>query len=344
MSLQYSDIDDAVISALQDLGRGKFTDNASKLQRYVAFKTLMRGEYVETTQQYGKKWNVLVQDNGSASHVGLYHVDDTTVVDGLKVAQINMKHTVANWQYDLKEIDMNVRDPASRILSLVKVRRAMARISLAGLMETDFWTLPAASDTDAPVGVPYYIVPSASSAGFNGANPVGYSDVAGLDADVYTVWRNWTGRYTDVTVDDLISKMEEAMFKTQWETPADITDYSTGDMVGIYTNWRVYSKLMVIARQQNDRLGRDLVWSSGKVVFRETPVTWVPELDSHTNDPVYGIQWGDFKILVDKDWFLKEDGPKQAPLQNNVRIVYTDVSWNLKCTDRRKQWVIDTSS
>ncbi len=341
MAIQYTDIDDAVIAAQRDLGRGRFTDNASTIQKFVAFKTLMRGAYVESTQEFGKQWNILTEDNDSAAHVGLYGVDDRNVNDGLQVARVDMRHTTSNWSYDLREIDMNVRDPAARILSLVKVRRAQCGISLAELMETDFWTLPNPSDTTAPFGVPYYIVNSSSALGFNGANPSGYSTCANIDADVFTNWRNFTGRYVYLTVDDFVGKLEECMDKTKWEPPVDINDYNTGNMVGMYTNYVVYKAMKVLAREQNDQLGKDLAWEANSVLFHGTKVTYVPKLDGSTKQPIYGINWGDFKVLVDKDWFLAETKPKEAPTQHTVRTVYKDVTWNLKCTNRRNQFMMD---
>lgn len=341
VSTQYTDIDDAVIAALRNLGRARFTDAVSTYQKYVAFKTLMRGAYVESTQEYGKQWNVMKATNGAAIHASLYQVDDLSVGSHLTTARVDMRHTKANWSYDLHEIDMNVRTPEARILSLVKVRRAACMIDIAELMEADFWTLPSASDTLAPFGVPYYIVNSSSAIGFNGANPSGYSTCANIDSDVVTKWRNMTARYVLLTVDDFIEKLEECMDKTKWEPPVDINDYNTGDMVGLYTNYVVYKKMKIMAREQNDQLGRDLAKWGNSVMFHGTPVTYVPFLDSSSKQPIYGINWGDFKVLVDKDWFLKESEPRIAPTQSDVRTVFTNVSWNLKCTNRRKQFIMD---
>ena len=336
----YSDIDDAVIAARRSQGRSKFTDVASDIQKYVGFKSLMRSNRVEDIQTYGCEWTYLVEDNDSAEHTGLFHVDDVNVNDGLKKARIDMKHTKANWAYDQHEIDMNVRNAEERILSLTKVRSAQCDIAIANLVEADLWRLPAATDTLAPVGFPYYIVRNAS-AGFNGGNPSGYDDVANVDRDVYTATKNYTDRYVYLTVDDLINKMEKACILTNWESPADISDYSSGSDLGMYTNIDVFLPLTQLAREQNDNLGQDLAWNSGKVMFRGTPVTWVPKLDSVTTDPIYGIQWGDFKILVDKDWFLKEDGPVRSPTQSDVRVMHKQLTWNLKCTNPRRQWIVD---
>ncbi len=338
--LQYADIDDAVIAAQRNLGRGKFTDAMSTLQRYEAFNTLMRSSYVETTQEYGQQWNLLTENNDSAKHVGLYGQDDTDVVDGLQTARIDMRHTTAHWSYDQREIDLNVRNPEAKILNLVKVGRAQCYSALAELMEVDFWTLPATTDTTSPVGVPYYIVRNASD-GFNGGNPGSYTTCANVDSDVYTSWKNWSGRYVLYTDEDLLAELEEACVKTQWTPPIDINDYNTGNTIGLYTNYTVYKAMMKLMRDQNDNLGRDLGWNSMKLTFRGTKVTWVPYLENVTTNPVYGINWGDFKILIDEKWWMKEDAPAVAPGQHTVRNVFVDNTWNLKCTNRRKQFVVD---
>ena len=341
MPLQYSGIDDAVIAAQRNLGRGKFTDAASDIQKYVAFKHLMRSAHVQTTEEYGQSWQVLTEDNDSAAWVGLYNSDDTNVNDGLQKATVDMRHLTGNWSYDQREIDLNVRNAAARIVSLVKVRRAQCYISQAKKLEAAFWTLPSASDTVTMYGVPYYIVRSADAAGFNGGNPSGYSDCAGIDSDVYTTWKNYTARYVSLTYTDIVQKLEAACIKTMWEPPVDINDYNTGNSVGLYTNYDVVEGLIALVRAQNDNLGRDLAYSSGKVLFRSTPVTYVPYLDSVSTDPVYGINWGDFKILIDKKWFLREDPPEKVAGKHTVRSVFVDSTVQLKNTNRRTQFIVD---
>jgi hypothetical protein len=210
-------------------------------------------------------------------------------------------------------------------------------------METDFWSKPAtSSDTERTFGVQYWIVRSATSNGFNGGNPSGFtSGAAGIDSDTYTRWANWTERYVNITKTDLVAKWRRAATKTHFKSPVPIPSYNTGDRYGYYCNYDVLGTLEELLEAQNDQLGNDIASKDGRTLFRGTPVTYVPKLDDESTDPVYGINWGVFKPVFLTGEYMREDPPKQAPNQHNVFRVHIDLTLNFVCHNRRRLFICD---
>ena len=343
MPLQFDGIDDAVIATLRNLNKGKMSDLASKYQKYVAFTVLMRGAYVHSTEEYGEQWNAIMDDNGSARNVGLLATDDISMPDVLANAKADLRHQTANWAYDMREKTFNEGNLAARILNLVETRAIACKLSVAERFEKNMWATPNASDTVSPWGIPYYLVSGGGSTGFEGGAPSGFDTVANINPTTYPKWKNYTDRYVDVTYTDLVTKLETAIDKTQWICPVDINDYNTGDAKGIYTTHTVVQGLRKIMRSNNDNHGFELAYGGGKVIIRGTPVTWVPFFDDNIalTNPLYGVDWGDMKVMIKKNWFMRQDGPHPIPGQHTGRVVHVDSSTQVKCTNRRTQFVVD---
>ena len=340
-AIQGDDIADLVASTLKDLGPGKWVDLASDLQEYIALPKILNKEKVGFQSGYGLQWNVMVDTADAAQNAGLYAVDNVNVGDMMKNATLPWRHSLAAWAYERREISMN-RSPA-RIVEILKERRAGAMIDLAKLIENNFWGKPAGpTDTLTPHGIDYWIVRN-SSEGFNGGIPSGWSDVAGLSPTTYPNWKNYTAQYTTVDKTDLIRKMRRAFVFTKFKSPTEIPTYNKGNRYGIYSNYAVVGKLEEILESQNDKLGNDIASKDGMVMFRRTPIQWVPKLETDAQNPIYGINWGWFRPVFLKGEYMRETGPQQAPHQHNVQQVFLDLTYNFECKNRRAQWVIATA-
>lgn len=338
-TLQADNIADLVALTLRDLGPMKFTEIATDLQKHVALSRLMKKNKVGFSSGYGIQFQVMVKHSGAAKNVGLYAQDNVNVGDVMKQANLPWRHTTTNYSFERREIAMN-RDPA-RIVELLKVRRIDGMISLAELMEKNFWKKPADStnETD-PYGVPYWIVKN-NTEGFNGGLPSGFTDVGGLSPTTYPRWKNWTAQYTNVTKDDLVRKWRKAATYCGFEPAVEgIPQYSTGDRYGFYTNYDVLGTLEELLEAQNDNLGNDIASQDGRPVFRRTPVEWVPKLDDDSDDPVYGMNWGVFKPTFLKGEFLREDGPSIVAGQHTTYAVHVDCTYNFECRNRRLCFVL----
>ncbi len=189
-----SQINDLIIGTLNDLGRLKFNQIATKLQTYEFFEKLMREEKVTFDSGKGIQRNLMINTAGSARNVGLYAEDVLTVADQAAQLSIPWRHNTANWSYDITEIQENA-EPA-KIFDLVKMRRAGAVINLAELMEADFWSKPKDStDNVRPFGVFYWLVYSATQ-GFNGGNASGFTAGPGnVSQTAVPNWANYTDHY-----------------------------------------------------------------------------------------------------------------------------------------------------
>lgn len=334
-------IADLVASVTKDLGRLKVTDLMSSLQDHVFMNKILTAKKTQFKGTTGIQFNVAIAHNNSARHVGLYSTDAVNVGDGLKQGSIGWRHTTSDWAIDRREISMNQAD-AEQVVDLIKERRLQGLTSLAEKMEETGWSKPADSTDDkTPYGIPYWIVKNATE-GFNGGNPSGFtSGCAGLSSSTYARWANWTAQYTNVSKDDLIRKMRKASRKTNFRAPVKgRVDYSSGDDMAYYTNDNVVGTMEELLEDQNDNLGKDMASMDGQVMFRRRPVVLVPYLDNDATDPVYGINWGVFKIVFLKGEFMREEGPEKVANQHTVLVTHNDTSWNTVCYDRRRQFVI----
>ena len=341
--LQADDIADLIKVTQKDLGRLRWTEIASDLQEYVALPKVLQAEKVAYQSGYGIQWNVMVDTSGAAKDTGLFAVDSVNVGDVMQTASAPWRHLTTSYAIERREVAMN-RDPA-RIVELVKIRRADAMIDLAAHMETRFWGRPDdANDNEKLYGVKYWVVTnSGGTEGFTGGAAFG-STVADLNPSTYTNWKNYSARYAAVSSTDLIRDWRKAATFTQFKSPVDIPEYNTGSRYGYYTNYNVIGPLEEVLEAQNDNLGNDIASKDGRLLFRQVPVTWVPHLENTAGDPVYGINWGVFKPVFLSGEYMKEDGPSTAPNQHTVFQTFVDCTMNLMCTDRRRNFVLGTSS
>lgn len=340
-TLQLTGIADIVAAGLAELGEGKWTDLTTDLQEFVAMPNLLKKNRVTIQSGHSIQWDLITDQNNSARAVGLYASDRVDVPNVLAQGSIPWRHTVADYAFDHHEVSAN--KGGRQIVAILKARRHSAMMSMAEFMEDRFWRVPASTDELNPYGVPYWVVKNASE-GFNGTVPSGYSTVAGLSTTTLTRWKNYTAPYTAISADDLIAKWWKAATLTRFRPPIASATFNTGDQYGYYTTYTVYAGLKQLLAAQNEDIGNDLDSFEGQPTFRRTPVTWVPKLDEDTTNPVYGLNWGEFKTAVLDDWWMKETVLERVPGQHNVSGVYIDSSFNWLCRNRRRNFVISNGT
>lgn len=335
-------IGDLVNTTLRDLGKPRFTEIATDLQRHTAMRNLLRKNRVELASGYGVQWDVMVAQSGAAANVGLGASDNVNIVDVMTQATADWRNTTTNYAIIGQEVDMN-REP-QRIVDLVKTRRISAMISMAEIMESNFWGPPVAStDTITPWGVNMWIVKNATE-GFNGGAPSGFTTI-GLNPTTYPRWQNWTYQYTSVSRDDLIRHWRKAATFTDFQPPVDgIPTFDTGDEYGFYSNYGVIGPLEEALESQNDNLGNDIASKDGMTMFRRVNVTWVPKLEADTTNPVYGINWGWFKTYILKGWWLKETHVPIYPGQHTISAHFVDCTYQFITKNRRCHFVLATGT
>ena len=338
MALDQSQILDLVATTQKELGRMRWTELATDYQDFEVLPKMLKRGNVAFESGDGIQRNVMVDESGAASHVGLFNVDDVNVGDVMQTFNVPFRHTTTNYAFDRREKAIN-SGSATQIVDLIKVRRSDAMISLALLLEQAFWGKPGDStDNTTPFGLFYWMVNNAST-GFNGGNPSGFtSGAGGLSSTTYPRWSNYTAQYTNVTKADLIKKMRTAHRKTDFMSPIDIPDYRSGrgQNFRIYVNESTISSIEDVGEAQNENLGRDVASMDGATTFRRNPIIYVPKLDDESTNPVFMVNWNVFKIFFLRGEYLREDPPRQSSRQHNVFEIHVDLSWNTVCVNRRR--------
>lgn len=335
--IQPDNIGDLVASTLKDLGEMRFTEIATDLQDHTAMRVMLKKDRVQLESGEGVQWDVMVTQSGAARNTGMFASDNVNVGDVLVQATAPWRHTTTNYAIERREIAMN-RNPR-RIVDLLKVRRIDSMISLAELMENNFWGFPASDDSITPYGVKYWVVKNATD-GFTGTVQSGYTTVGGLNPTTYPRWCNYAVPYTVISKDDLIRGLRRAATKTNFRPPVDgIPTFNTGDKYIFATNYAVLGKFEEALESQNDDLGNDIASMDGQVTFRRVQVMYVPKLDSDSTDPVYGLNLGVFKTYILSGEWLHETNIPIAPGQHTVTQQHVDCTYNWICKDRRRQMV-----
>ncbi len=290
----------------------------------------------------GAQWDVMVTHSGSFSNVGLGAQDNVNIPDLFVQATADWRNSTTNYAIEGREVSMNAEP--SRIVDLIKGRRIGALIAMAEGMETNFWGPPVlVTDNLTPWGINTWIVKNATQ-GFNGGAPSGWTTI-GLNPTTYPRWSNWTDQYTSVSRDDLIRKLRKAATFIDFKPPVEgIPTFNTGDQYGHYTNYSVIGPLEEALESQNDNLGNDVASKDGLSMLRRVPVMWVPRLEADTTGPVYLLNWGIFKTIILKGWWLRETHVAIYPGQHTLSAHFVDSTYNFICRDRRRNAVLATGT
>lgn len=340
MPLSPEQIDDIVSTTLPILGRGDITDIYPDLQEYTAMGRLLdKGKRLEADGGYKIDWRVKVSNGSQARWTGLYDIDDPQVNNMVKVASVPWSMADTHFAYDNREEVFNRGSAA--IYDMLELRVGEAMQSWAELAESGFWGLPDTSNNKKPYGVQYWLVKNATE-GFNGGNPSGFSDVAGLSRTTYPHWKNWTAQYAAVSKTDLLKKARKAARYTKFKPAYKLKGQQTGDSHAHYTNYTVLGQLEEYLQTENENLGNDVAHYDGRVMFRGAPVDWVPHLDSDATNPWYGINWTYFHVLCAQNQFMKENKP--SPTASHAgRAVYYDMIMQIRNKDPRRSFVLATA-
>lgn len=336
--MEAQDVADLVESTQAELGKAHITNLASRLQRHIAMTHLMRkGKVKFKTGGIASRVNVMKTHSGAARHVGLFSQDISIVGDAFAHGEVPWRFTETHYMFDRHEPEFNSGE--AEIFDLIKGRKTDAYMSLADLLETTVWGKPADStDVTTPWGVKMFLVANASK-GFNGGDPSGFAGgYAGITGASVPRWKNWTDTYVNMTEEDLGDAMDEAFTKTDFRAPVNfIPAYGAAPHdFSIYMNYATRLGLKKMARNQNDNLGTDLDAYEGKVRFRGVPLEYVPFLDDDTTNPLMFIDWEVVELIFVKGDHFNEHKPKVVGDAHNVVVVHVDLSWNIKCQDRRR--------
>ena len=340
MTIQYADIDDAVLLTQENLiKRGAFLDLQTDLTDHVAVREVWKGR--QKKFEGGNNWEFQAQidHNHSARTVGMYETDGSSLTDTMITGSVSPRHINAHYIYDQREPAFQRGGVA--IVDLVQTRYTAMMVSLYELMEGILWGKPTDStDEKTPFGVQYWVTKGASE-GFTGLDPVGFAaGRAGKSSTTYPRWANWASPYVDISKEDLVRKMRRGVRKTNFRSPLSHAQPTLGaSKNGIYTNDTVIGLCEELLEAQNMELGNDMASKDGRSLFKGTPLTYAPYLDTDTQNPVYMLNWEWLAIGVLAGWENQLTQPYMVPGKHLVRRVDLDCTMQMVCTNLRRQAV-----
>ncbi len=341
-TLQYGDIDDAVIATQENLvKKGAFLDLQTDLTDHVAVRELWKGKQKKFDGGNDWQFQAQVDHNHSAMAVGLYQTDGSALMDTLIEGYMQPRHMNAHYIYDKRE--KSFQQGGKAIVDLVKSRYVAMMVSFYEKLEEFLWGSPAAADDKTPHGISFWIQKcAAGEEGFKGVDPGGYEAIgrAHILTSVQARWANWAADYAAITKEDLVRKMRRGVRKTKFRSPVSHAQPDLGAMGnGIYTNDAVIGLCEEILESQNMNLGNDLDSKGGRTMFKGTPLTYVPTLDDDETDPLYMLDWKWLAIGVMSGWENNLTAPYQVPNKHLVRRVDLDATLEMVCTNLRRQAV-----
>lgn len=340
--LTHDAISDFTTTTISNFKRKKYTDISLQYTEYVSAGILDEKRVVEDGGA-SIKFDVKRANTGTFRNTGLYAADITNDEDVMTQGEVTWTKQTVNYSYD---IDLpEFQTDRETIVRLLTIKEHSALNDYVEGNEQNLWTAPTGTSDKRPYGIPFWIKKDATTTvggAFNGGNPTGFTaGAAGISSTTYTRWRNWTFGYTNPTTDDLVSKVKKAMWSTKFmaPNPHPTLGYGKADWI-IYTTYRVVEPLERLAETRNDNLGADVARYMGSVVIGGVPVKAVPYLETNdTSDPVYGVNWRQFRPYVKSGAFMRRTGPFRAAKQHTVREVHIDTWMNYCSYDRRSLWV-----
>jgi hypothetical protein len=346
---------DLVVAYDRRKSRQKYTMLVSDYQEHYFLDRVFNSKKV-TSSGRGRKHPVMLDESGTASDSGLYDTDTVAQTDTMTSADIPPRFSKVYWIYD-------DREPAfgggqDEIFDYVKSKEVAALASLANHCETRGWERPATtSDVKRPWGIRHWITrwpTGTATPGFTGYNPVAadgnaFSDKAGIDATTAANarWRNYAGRYVNISRTDLIRKAKTAMRLTNWKTPSIIQQASLerkGFASSICTNNDVLIELEERAEDQNDNLGKDIASTQDGTIFKRTTIDYVPYLDTDAGDPFYILNWAVIVPWFQRGWYMRRSKPRISAQSHNIVEMWMDLVWNIDVVDPRQCAVLSKTS
>jgi len=302
----------------------------------------------------------ILSPTGNARYVGYYEIDELSQGETAHTFTMPWARVTTNWSWDEFEILQNKSNPEG-FIDLAKVKEMQAMWDLANLFEDCLWQAPtSATDDKFPRGVPYYIRMAdadASTVGDFVGQTIRYrngttgTDCAGIDAAVYSTWKNWADTYTAVD-NSLVKKLRTAFLYQEFKPPigAEQFEVRKAAKARIYTGRPVKASLFDYldakddVHQTKEVFGRMVVSNGGTdMMINGLDVVGIKSLDAATDpetgddtDPIYYIDFSHFQPIVYAGYWMERRGPVHGGTkQHTVWTMFKDGAHNVWCDSPR---------
>lgn len=298
---------------------------------------------------------------------------------------VQMYFYVAHVEEELEQ--MGNRGPIQGgwdIINTIQSRRQSEKLGFFKKLEDDFFELPILTGTQKSMwGLPYHlkaittgqVAGGTASGAFQGGNPLtaasaGVSagadwcgiDVTSSDPD-YTDLQNYNFRWdadaaasVTLTEENLV-RLSTAFRLLAFEGPIDMANLAEPAFArfALCTDGYMCDKFGIAARQQNDRLGQNVVAMLGVGVglslvgsvamVNGLPIQFAPVLDTPDAEnllargyhPLYGVNKSVFNMNVRPQKFMKKRRPASDEVHTpDVIVEYVDSVMNFRLFDRQK--------
>lgn len=342
-SLNIEQFGDLVELTLNDYIKDRYVNLLGDNTEYVAAPQLINKSRMEKKAGPYLEWKVRLTTANSYEHIYPTTPDNAGMSDDFQSCSVPVRKIKTHWAILQEQMDFNASP--NKIIDIAKAKVDGADFDFIEGIENDFFAFPSASDNNNFRSLPYWVTKNATE-GFNGGIPTGYSNVADLSPTTYPRWNNWTGQYTNWTIDDGITMARTMAERTAFKPPVKaVRDLGAAGLSRVYlTNLTVKQKSENIADSRNDNLGVDLAKNDNMVLFRRAPIQYVPQLDRDTTNPFYQMNWDVFKTLVQQGWWQRKTMLKPVAGQRNMMACYYDSYMNFACFNRRVLGVLATGT
>ena len=295
-------------------------------------------------------WQIQLDEGGNAQWTDLYGTKDPAVADYGYPAHVPWKHITTDWSFDRREPEM--QQGRAMIFDIVESRRLAEMQKFARTIETAAWAIPTLPTSQEVWGFPTWLVKAedATGIGFYSGRPnssANWATVAGIApctsgdgtssiAGGKDMWRNYCAPYTAVDA-TCLKRIRKAMKMTHFQIPAlmKLSDAMVKSQLRMFTGIDTCVELECLAEQRNDNLGAQLIMYEGTVLLGRSAVAGIGQLDSDTDDPIYGINLSKFDLMALTGEYFRQGDPRKRDRQPTVATTDLDLSFQIRCRNRR---------
>lgn len=349
-------INDMLISTLDDLGRPDLQDISSDLSYLEFAGRLLRRERMSIESGKGIKRTLMHKMSELATFIDRYTDEDSVAFENV-LAQLSAEWCTVQVPWMMEEREPLMNRGKSLVTNVIKPRRLSAMNGLADKLEDKVWTVRLPGSDKFPNGFPYWIVKNAIQ-GFNGGYPGTHTDIAGINLTTVPNFKNWTDTWSNVTGPDLIRKMSKAHRRTRWHSPFGqptqivktnqnrfriYMNDDTADLFENYvdgTNQNLGSNIAFNDVPSGGSSRRGVFRENGEIVFKRHPIVPLEILDTDTDNPVYMTDFNTVQVVVLAGDYLRESGPHNDFKRHFWKVWWMSLTFQIIIVDRRRHAVL----
>ncbi len=303
----------------------------------------------------GFQFDVVLKDQDNGKWMNDYEPIDPNVANIVEEGSVNWSQYTTHFTYSLHEL--NQCRGKHKIFDLLSERRKRTVVEAAEDLEHSFWRTPnSASDTKRPHGLPAILCQADADTctgdfyGYVGDywsdSETAYSKIYGLSctSTVNSRFANYTYDHNDKFDYTLMKKLSQAIRKTHFQTPRlagqSVDPKSDFNNFQLYTNDEVIGNVEDFLRKADDNIGADLGKYAGNVVFKNSPLIYVDDLDDekkyvYGGNPIFGVNWNQIHVRLLAGENFRWNKPMNDVKQQNVYTAQFNITLAIYCPNRR---------